>query len=64
MNRYRLVHTTEFLYDGSVSESYNEVRLRPLHDERQSCISFRLTTTACFQRHDLSRRLRKLGAPI
>jgi transglutaminase-like putative cysteine protease len=44
MNRYRLVHTTEFVYDGSVSESYNEVRLRPLHDDRQSCISFRLTT--------------------
>jgi transglutaminase-like putative cysteine protease len=45
MNRYRLVHTTEFVYDAPVSESYNEVRLRPLHDERQSCISFRLTTT-------------------
>jgi transglutaminase-like putative cysteine protease len=45
MNRYRLMHTTEFAYDGPVSESYNEVRLRPLHDERQSCLSFRLTTT-------------------
>src|SRR5580693_3629873 len=44
MNRYRLVHTTEFLYDGPVSESYNEVRLRPIHDEKQSCLSFRLTT--------------------
>ena len=44
MNRYRLLHTTEFAYDGPVSESYNEVRLRPLHDERQSCLSFRLTT--------------------
>jgi transglutaminase-like putative cysteine protease len=45
MNRYRLVHTTEFIYDGPVSESYNEVRLRPMHDETQSCVSFRLTTT-------------------
>jgi len=45
MNRYRLVHTTEFVYDGPVSESYNEVRLRPMHDDRQSCLSFRLTTT-------------------
>jgi len=45
MNRYRLVHTTEFVYDAPVSESYNEVRLRPLHDERQSCLSFRLTTS-------------------
>jgi transglutaminase-like putative cysteine protease len=45
MNRYHLVHVTEFRYDGPVSESYNEVRLRPLHDEKQSCISFRLTTS-------------------
>jgi transglutaminase-like putative cysteine protease len=42
MNRYHLVHVTEFRYDGVVSESYNEVRLRPIHDERQSCLSFRL----------------------
>ena len=45
MNRYHLVHVTEFQYDGPVSESYNEVRLRPLHDDLQSCLSFRLTTT-------------------
>ena len=45
MNRYHLVHITEFHYDGPVSESYNEVRLRPLTDERQSCLSFRLTTS-------------------
>jgi transglutaminase-like putative cysteine protease len=44
MNRYRLVHITEFQYDGPVSESYNEVRLRPLQDEMQSCLSFRLNT--------------------
>jgi transglutaminase-like putative cysteine protease len=44
LNRYRLVHCTEFLYDGAVSESYNEVRLRPIDDERQSCLSFRLMT--------------------
>ena len=45
MNRYRLIHVTEFAYDGPVSESYNEVRMRPIHDERQSCLSFRITTT-------------------
>jgi transglutaminase-like putative cysteine protease len=45
MNRYRLVHCTEFMYDGAVSESYNEVRLRPIDDERQSCLSFRLMTS-------------------
>ncbi|HTR47847.1 MAG TPA: transglutaminase family protein [Verrucomicrobiae bacterium] len=44
MNRFHLVHTTEFSYDGPVSESYNEVRLRPLQDEKQSCLSFRLST--------------------
>ncbi|HYP08047.1 MAG TPA: transglutaminase family protein [Bryobacteraceae bacterium] len=44
MNRYRLVHVTEFSYDGPVTESYNEVRLRPLQDELQSCLSFRLST--------------------
>jgi transglutaminase-like putative cysteine protease len=44
MNRYHLMHVTEFHYDAPVSDSYNEVRLRPLHDERQSCLSFRLTT--------------------
>jgi transglutaminase-like putative cysteine protease len=44
MNRYHLVHSTEFVYDGPVCESYNEVRLRPINDDRQSCISFRLTT--------------------
>lgn len=45
MNRYHLVHTTQFRYDGPVSESYNEVRLRPIHDEKQSCLSFRLNTS-------------------
>ncbi|HTP87334.1 MAG TPA: transglutaminase family protein [Bryobacteraceae bacterium] len=44
MNRYRLVHVTEFQYDGVVSESYNELHLRPRQDETQSCLSFRLST--------------------
>jgi transglutaminase-like putative cysteine protease len=45
MNRFRLVHSTEFLYDGAVSESYNEVRLRPIDDDLQNCLSFRLVTS-------------------
>lgn len=45
MNRYHLLHITDFLYDGAVSDSYNEVRLRPIDDDRQSCLSFRLTTS-------------------
>jgi transglutaminase-like putative cysteine protease len=44
MNRVRLLHVTEFEYDGPVSESYNEVHLRPRDDEWQSCLSFRLST--------------------
>jgi transglutaminase-like putative cysteine protease len=44
MNRYRLGHATEFSYDGEVTESYNELRLRPLQDDQQSCLSFRVTT--------------------
>jgi transglutaminase-like putative cysteine protease len=44
MNRYHLLHVTDFIYDGPVTESYNEVRLRPMHDDNQSCLSFRLTT--------------------
>src|ERR1700722_20311912 len=44
LNRYKLAHVTLFSYDGPVSESYNELRLRPRHDESQSCLSFRITT--------------------
>ena len=44
MNRYKFVHVTQFSYDGPVSESYNEMRLRPRHDESQSCLSFRVVT--------------------
>jgi len=44
MNRYHLMHSTEFIYEGPVYESYNEVRLRPMHDDQQSCVSFRLVT--------------------
>jgi len=44
MNRYKLLHITEFQYDGPVSESYNEVRLRPMQDDQQSCLSFRIST--------------------
>ena len=64
MNRYRLFHITEFNYDGAVSESYNEVRLRPMQDEMQSCLSFRLTTNPDFLTFVLSRLLRQLGASV
>jgi transglutaminase-like putative cysteine protease len=45
MNRFRLVHVTEFHYDGVVSDSYNVVRLRPRDDGSQTCLSFKLHTS-------------------
>jgi transglutaminase-like putative cysteine protease len=45
VNRYRLVHVTEFHYDGVVSGSYNVVRLRPRDDGSQTCLSFKLHTS-------------------
>jgi transglutaminase-like putative cysteine protease len=44
MSRASILHVTDFEYDGLVSESHNEVRLRPRDDARQSCLSFRLST--------------------
>ena len=44
MTRLRLFHVTEFEYDGSVSESYNQVHLQPQDDEWQNCVTFRLAT--------------------
>jgi transglutaminase-like putative cysteine protease len=38
MNRYSLVHVTQFDYDAPVTDNYNEVRLRPLQDDTQSCL--------------------------
>jgi transglutaminase-like putative cysteine protease len=44
MNRVRVLHVTEFEYDGPVSESYNEVHLQPQDDEWQNCVTFKLRT--------------------
>jgi transglutaminase-like putative cysteine protease len=44
MNRVRLLHITEFDYEGPVSESFNEVHLQPYDDEDQHCVGFRLRT--------------------
>ncbi len=44
MKRVRLLHVTEFEYDGPVYESYNEVHLQPVDDEHQNCVGFRLRT--------------------
>ena len=44
MSRVSILHVTDFEYDGIVSESHNEVRLRPRDDSRQTRLSFRLST--------------------
>lgn len=41
--RYRITHRTTYTYDAPVHESFNEVRLRPASDERQTCLDFTLT---------------------
>jgi transglutaminase-like putative cysteine protease len=41
--RYRITHRTTYTYDAPVHESFNEVRLRPLSDETQTCLDFTLT---------------------
>jgi len=37
-----LVHRTTFVYAGPVHDSFNEVRLRPVDDDRQACKRFDL----------------------
>ena len=43
MNRYHLIHVTEFAYDDPVSESYNELRLRPMHANGKVAFRFALS---------------------
>jgi transglutaminase-like putative cysteine protease len=38
----RVRHLTRFLYNGPVTESFNETRLHPLSDQLQTCESFEL----------------------
>jgi len=64
LNRYKLAHVTVFAYDGPVSESYNELRLRPRHDETQSCLSFRILTHPVSKPAAHSGLLRQLGPPL
>ena len=40
--RIRVRHLTRFRYHGPVTDSFNEVRLRPLSDAAQTCTSFEL----------------------
>jgi transglutaminase-like putative cysteine protease len=47
--RLRIRHETIFEYDGQVHDSHNEVRLQPLDDELQTCLSFQLRTDPAAQ---------------
>lgn len=40
--RYRITHRTEYTYTAPAHESFNEVRLRPVSDEMQTCLNFNL----------------------
>jgi len=42
--RLKIEHTTTFTYDHPISEAYTEMRLMPLEEDGQRCLSFRLTT--------------------
>ncbi len=52
--RIRVRHLTRFLYHGPVTDSFNEVRLRPLSDATQTCTAFelRLTPEANIREYD------------
>ena len=40
--RYRITHRTAYTYAAPAHESFNEVRLRPVSDEVQTCLDFNL----------------------
>lgn len=42
--RLRVSYQTRYLYTQPVSDSHNEVRLMPVSDLEQTCLSFRLAT--------------------
>jgi transglutaminase-like putative cysteine protease len=43
--RLRVLHQTRYLYSQPVNDSHNEVRLMPVSDTDQTCLSFRLSAT-------------------
>ena len=60
----RLLHVTDFDYDGPVSESYNEVHLQPRRRRAAELRRFRLRTHPAVVAHRVARLLRQLGAPL
>src|SRR4051794_24679073 len=40
--RFRITHRTEYTYAAPAHESFNEVRLRPVSGESQTCLDFTL----------------------
>lgn len=41
--RYQIRHRTTYAYASPAYESFNEVRLRPVSDDQQTCLNFTLT---------------------
>ncbi|MCV2393942.1 transglutaminase family protein [Actinotalea sp. M2MS4P-6] len=52
MSRLHVVHTTTFGYDGLVGASYNEVRMLPRSEPRQTVLSATLEIDPSTWRHD------------
>jgi transglutaminase-like putative cysteine protease len=42
--RFKIIHTTRFSYDLPAYESHNQLRLKPLNDESQRLLQFRLSS--------------------
>ena len=55
MKRVRLLHVTEFEYDGPVSRELQRGAPAPIDDELQSCVGFRLSTHPGCRRPTASR---------
>ncbi len=52
MSRLHVVHTTTFTYDGQVGASYNEVRMLPRSEPRQTVLAATLSIEPSTWRHD------------
>ncbi len=48
----RILHRTTFSYPGQATDSFNEVRLRPVNDPTQHCLDFQLKLTPFAEARD------------
>ena len=52
--RLRVNHTTKYRYPNPVTDSHNEVRLRPVSDDDQTCLEYSLKTTPAAKQFDFT----------